>query len=406
MNLHSLILSGGGPFGVAFEAGSLICLEDALGAKLQDKFGAVIGTSAGAVTGAFLCTGSSPARILRSLSGRFPEDIEYFDPFMLLNFDPAQLPNLAQTLWRSTHFLAKDWWRKRLGGETLDQRKALFDGYLASIRSVLDLVPPGWFQVDGLGEFLRRNIPAPEGKSLRFDDLDKVLVIKTTDLGQGQEAICGPKEILGRAALHPLFQGCEMLPETDLIDAILYSSAIPFLFTPSSVRTRYMADGEVRQAPGLKMAEHLLQADSVVLVHPLAPLTGVQPQSPTSELFLQAILTLLEGSVTTSLLLSGDGIPAGRTLDRKIPYVYVRPTGAQMAELTDRSIVHLFRYRPSIAAAGYTSMLHALDGVPEDLAAEFAEVGLGWELSAARAKSQELEQAKADEPRLEKILLG
>jgi predicted acylesterase/phospholipase RssA len=405
MSEHALILCGGGPLGVAFETGALLCLEDALGTDLRDKIGAVIGSSAGAVTGAYLCTGSGPTRILRSLSGRFPEEIEYFDPFLLLNFDPRQLPSLVQTLWRSTHFLVRDWWRKRQGGDTLEQRKALYDSYLASIRSVLDLVPPGWFQVDGLGEFLQRTLPIAEGKILRFDELDRILLVKATDLGRGVEAICGPSSVLERARRHPLFSGCEILAEASLVEAVLYSSSIPFLFTPPALQERYMADGEVRQAPSLKMAEHLLEAETIFMINPLTPLHGVQPQSPTSELFLQAILTLLEGNITAGLLLSGDGLPAGRTLDRKIPYVYVRPTAEQMARLTDRSIVHLFRYRPQMAAAGYSSMLRALQAVPQDLAREFEARGLGWDLTRAQARARQLDEAEQDESRLEGTLI-
>ena len=217
----SLLLSGGGPLGVAFQVGALLCLEDALGRPIRQVFGSIIGASAGAVTGACLSTGSSPARILRALCGRFPEEIEYFDPFYLLNFDPAQIPSLTRTLWRGGQFLLRDWWRKRPHSvEEVAARKALYHDYLESIEAVIDMVPAGWFQVDSLRGFLSRTLRAPGEPLPRSDDLDSTLLIKATDLGRGIEVMFGPGSIVEKARHSPLLQDCQLL-DGDLIEAVI-----------------------------------------------------------------------------------------------------------------------------------------------------------------------------------------
>jgi predicted acylesterase/phospholipase RssA len=72
----TLLLPGGGPLGVAFQAGALVCLEDLFGEGFRRNVESIIGSSAGAVTGAFLSIGLTPELVIKSLSGRFPNEIE------------------------------------------------------------------------------------------------------------------------------------------------------------------------------------------------------------------------------------------------------------------------------------------------------------------------------------------
>ena len=53
----TLVLPGGGPLGVAFQAGALICLDDLFDGGFREHVQSIIGASAGAVTGAFLSIG-------------------------------------------------------------------------------------------------------------------------------------------------------------------------------------------------------------------------------------------------------------------------------------------------------------------------------------------------------------
>jgi predicted acylesterase/phospholipase RssA len=85
----TLLLPGGGVLGVAFQIGALIALEDIFREGFRTHVRSIIGSSAGAVTGSFLSIGLTPELVLKSLSGRFPHEIEYFDPSLLRRGAPG-----------------------------------------------------------------------------------------------------------------------------------------------------------------------------------------------------------------------------------------------------------------------------------------------------------------------------
>ena len=76
-----------------------------------------------------------------------------------------------------------------------------------------------------------------------------------------------------------------------------------------------------------------------------------------------------------------------------------------MDRLTERSVVKLFRYRPTIPAAGYQSMLRLLESTPAPIRRELADVGLSWDLEAALEVRRKLADAAASETAVEDLLL-
>jgi len=80
--MHALVLSGGGPLAVAWEAGLLAGLAEAGVAADQADF--ILGTSAGAIVGAQLTTGRTPAdlaaAILEEENGKPPPGARQYDP--------------------------------------------------------------------------------------------------------------------------------------------------------------------------------------------------------------------------------------------------------------------------------------------------------------------------------------
>ena len=112
--MHALVLSGGGPLAVAWEAGLLAGLAEA--GATADAADFVLGTSAGAIVGAQITTGRTPAMlaaaILEEEKGTPPPGARHYDPAAV-----AQLPALfAKALGGSGDHAAA---RAEVGGQAL-----------------------------------------------------------------------------------------------------------------------------------------------------------------------------------------------------------------------------------------------------------------------------------------------
>ena len=402
----SLLLPGGGPLGVAFQAGALICLEDLFGEGFFTNVRAIIGASAGSVTGSFLALGMTPELVVKSLSGRFPDEIEYFDPSILLRFDRDRVPNAFLALWRSVLFFLADLRRGTDSRLSLEERRARYEGYLKRVDDVINLVPQGWFSLAGLEAFLRRTLASPKGRPYTFDHLRPDLFICATDLTDGKAVLFGKKKFVKRVASTPFFSKHQYLADETLAEAILYSSAIPFLFVPHGRGRKILADGDVRNTAAVGVAKHLIGARFMVTINPLVPLPHVTRSGATSQLFLQTLLTALEGNVVAGLKLEfEEKYHHEEHGEESFDILYFRPSADDMKAMTGASVVNLFRYDPRNVFFGYRAVFETMRDHPVEARTILARYGYTLELDLAERRYALMQRHRHHGSALEDALL-
>jgi predicted acylesterase/phospholipase RssA len=402
----TLLLPGGGPLGVAFQAGALICLEDLFAEGFLAHVRSIIGSSAGAVSGAFLSVGLSPQMLVKSLSGRFPDEIEYFDPSILLRFDRGRVPNPFLTLWRSFLFFLTEIRRGGARTESLAARKQRYEGYLHRVDDVINLVPKGWFSLGGLEAFLRRNLAGRRGRPFRFDHLRTDLFICATDLTEGRAVLFGKKKFAARVASTPFFSKHQYITGQSLAHAILCSSAIPFLFVPHHDQHAILADGDTRNSAAVGVAKNLVGARFMVTVNPLVPLPRVGRSGTTSQLFLQTLLTALEGNVVANLKLEfEEKYHREEHGEDSFDIIYFRPSPQDMQAMTSNSVVNLFRYTPMNVFLGYRAVLETMRDHPQEARTILGRYGYTFDPTAAERRLAELQRHRNNPEALEDSLL-
>ena len=402
----SLLLPGGGPLGVAFQAGALICLEDLFREGFRTNVSTIIGASAGSVTGSFLALGMTPELVVKSLSGRFPDEIEYFDPSILLRFDRDRVPNPFLAIWRSVLFFLADLRRGTDSTLPLADRRKRYEGYLKRVDDVISLVPQGWFSLAGLEAFLRRTLSTPKGRPYTFDHVRPDLFICATDLSEGKAVLFGKKKFAKRVAATPFFSKHQYLTGQTLAEAILCSSAIPFLFVPHGGGRQILADGDVRNAAAVGVAKNLIGARFMVTINPLVPLPHVSRSGTTSQLFLQTLLTALEGNVVAGLKLEfEEKYHREARGEESFDILYFRPSGDDMRAMTHDSVVNLFRYDPRNVLFGYRAVFETMRDHPAEAQTILARYGYTLDLAVAERRYALMQRRRHDGNALEDVLL-
>jgi len=212
---RALVLGGGGLLGAMFQIGVLAALDEA--DRGLTEFDLVVGTSGGAVVGALLAAGLTPAE-LRSMAP---------------SFAPA---DLSQLCWRSlvawlvrspARVLARLREERRHGGLSLHDL----------ITAVLEAAPSGLLSLDPLIEFLARTLDE-RGFDDRFDALPGQLVVPAIDLDWGERVVFG----------------ADHLRSVAVSSAVAASCAIPRLFRPVTIDDRDLIDGGLTDLLNLDLA--------------------------------------------------------------------------------------------------------------------------------------------------------
>jgi len=401
----SLVLTGGGPLGVAFQAGALIALQDIFSAPFIQQVQTVVGSSAGAVTGAFVAMGLAPETVLKSMSGRFPREIEHFDPILLLDLERRQVPNLLTAGWRSLRLIISDI-RKDAAGLSPEARHRRYRTYLSRIEEFLNVIPKGWFRLQSLEAFLCKVLSDRRGRLYRFDHLRRDLFVCATDLSDGCPVLFGKRRFQPNLESMPFFSRHRCISGSSLAHAIVSSSAIPFVFLPYVRDGAILADGETRNTTALSVALKLGGSRFLILINPLSPLRGISPDCQTSEFTLQTLLTALEGNVAANLRVAL-GIREEMQASRGDPFdfLYFSPSPEEMQRMTGSSLVELFSYRPTHALAGYRAVFQQAIDPRGRLRAALGRHGheMNLDLAAMRFRLMELHQRDRDE--LEDLLV-
>ncbi len=401
----SLIMTGGGPLGVAFQAGALIALEDILAGGFAAHIATIVGSSAGAVTGAFLAMGFAPEIIIKSMSGRFPDEIQPFDPVLLLDLERRQVPNLITAVWRSLRLIVSDI-RKDLTGLSAEARRRRYQNYLTRIEELLNTIPKGWFRLHTLENFLCQVLSDRRGRLYRFDHLKRDLFICATDITDGRPVLFGKRRFKSKVESDPFFHHHRYVAGASLAHATVSSSAIPLVFLPYLRHGAILADGETRNTSALWIAQKLGRARLFVLINPLTPLRNLAPDCPTAEFTLQLLLTALEGNVAANVhqLLDRRGWAASR---QEAPHelLYISPTPQDMKLMTEGSLVTLLSYRPQHAAAGYRAAAEALATRESAFRAALTRYAYPVDLSLCRKRLALIEESRDRGEAIEDALL-
>jgi predicted acylesterase/phospholipase RssA len=237
----AVALAGGGPLGAIYEIGTLMALAEALEGFDFNDLDAYVGVSAGGFIAAGLANGLSPAYMYRMFIDSDSAEVP-FEPELLLK------PAFGEYAQRAAMVPA-------LLLESLRDylRNPLRQGFLASFQRLSRAIPTGVFNNAGIDVFLTRLFSLP-GLTNDFRHLRRRLFLVATDLDSGTAIAFGS-------------EGHDHVP---IATAIRASSALPGLFPPVEIDSRWYADGALKKtlhaSVALKEGARL-----VICINPLVP---------------------------------------------------------------------------------------------------------------------------------------
>jgi NTE family protein len=238
----ALVLAGGGIIGVLYEIGVLAALEEAFPpGPFSQHFDLFVGTSAGAVTAAFIANGAQPSEMFRALR----DDLD--SPF---NFHPEDVFGVAgNTIQLFTQFARP--LVGAVGGALRRRGRATLASMLADIEAHH---PPGFNSTEPLERAVCARFTAL-GYAHQFPALSRPLYVIGVDIDTAERLVFGAGE----------------LAQVHVCRAVAASSAIPILFQPVRIGERDVVDGAIAGATPIHVAAER-GARHVVYVNPLVPI--------------------------------------------------------------------------------------------------------------------------------------
>ena len=240
---RALVLAGGGIIGMLYEIGVLAALEEAFPpGPFSQYFDLFVGTSAGAVTAAFVANGAQPSEMFRALR----DDLD--SPF---NFRPEDVfgtpaGNMIQLFTQFARPVLG-----AVGGAILRRGRTTLASMLADFQAHH---PPGFYSTQPLERALCARFTAL-GYGHHFPALPRPLYVTGVDIDTAERLVFGTGE----------------LAQVHVCRAVAASSAIPILFEPIRIGDRDVVDGAVAGAPPIDVAAER-GARHVVYVNPLVPI--------------------------------------------------------------------------------------------------------------------------------------
>jgi len=238
----ALVLGGGGFTGGVYEIGALRALDLLSVNKSVNQFDIYVGTSAGSLIAALAANGVTPEQMMRIVNDQVPT------PFRDINLDLLLRPNYREyatkALQLPVHLLgvARSLGRSLGSFSTVDLAVALADA-----------LPSGLYSGKGIEEYMRTVLSDPD----RTDDfrlLQNELYLAATDLDTCERIVLGA-------------EGWDDVP---ISTAVRASTALPMVYTPTTVKDRELIDGGVVSTTNLDIAVEA-GAKFVIVVNPLVP---------------------------------------------------------------------------------------------------------------------------------------
>lgn len=262
-----LALAGGGPGGAAYEIGALVALEDTLAPLDLAALDVYVGVSAGAVVGASLANGVTPAKLVRGLAG-IDSDLPPMTPEVM--FTPAYREFMRRGALLPT-LLAEVTWRLTRGSQEQETMRAL--------ARLLEALPIALFDGKPLRDWLHTTF-SQDGRTDDFRKLRTRLIVVAADIASAESIRFGDT-------------GWEHVPISVAVQA---SAALPGLYAPVNVDGRDCVDGVLLKTVHASVAlEH--GVDLLFCVNPIVPVdtaagarVGVLPERVLMRRGLSAVL--------------------------------------------------------------------------------------------------------------------
>jgi len=233
----ALCLAGGGIEGMFYELGILRALDEHLDGRSVTEFDIFSGISAGAVLGAFLANGVTPAEIAHALHGRESR----VDPVTRgVLFDPNKNEVAKRVLGALTDFARGKWLTN-------------------PVDTAMKVTPTALFSGEKLRRYLEKQLTRP-GLSNDFRNLDKELFVGVTDQDTGT---------------HVTF-GTEGLDDMPISTAVRASAAMTPYYNPEKIGDRYFVDGIFTRTIDIDVAV-AAGARLVICVDPMTPVQVDEP---------------------------------------------------------------------------------------------------------------------------------
>ncbi|HEY5920072.1 MAG TPA: patatin-like phospholipase family protein [Kofleriaceae bacterium] len=376
----ALVLAGGAITGGAFKAGGLRALDELLrpSTRLTD-FDLFVGLSAGSVLASALAAGIDAEELFRITVGKSDK----FAPLRPYDF---MRPNLREPAERVALFVAKT---AEILGSYVSGREDPRTGQpftakqtaLKLVSVLARLAPTGFFDPDGLRDYLRRQIKqlgiADDFRALERER-GKTLLVTAVDINNGTQVVFGPKEHYAAVRVS---------------DAVSASCALPAWYRTARVRNpRYrepnerrwldLADGGVVRTANVGLAVKR-GADLVVVYNPFTPIRYIAGDRSLYEHGAYALASQIFRTVLGSRLDIGkDKIVVDPNVRADI--VYIEPRSEDLDFFAMNPLNFWSKHRA--AQHGYDSVRAALAENHEVLRDVFARHGI--ELSGARLLSR------------------
>ncbi|HWL64710.1 MAG TPA: patatin-like phospholipase family protein [Actinomycetota bacterium] len=240
-NKVALVLGGGGITGAAYHLGVLNAMNAMSPERSVNDFDLYVGTSAGAVIGACLANGITPEDMILANLG-------HESTVPAIGADEIMQPDrigLVRSMVRWPFGLLGA--LRRYAGHPFTT--SLIDG----LGAVAEGLPPALYTTDGTERYVRQLLET-DGRSNRFEEVKRKLLITATDIDAARRVVFGAQEG----------------PEAEISEAAAASTAIPLLYAPRRIGNRVYYDGGLRSTTNIDVAiGH--GARLVICINPLVP---------------------------------------------------------------------------------------------------------------------------------------
>lgn len=243
-----MVLSGGATKAFYFHLGVLKALR-------PTDITSIVGSSAGAVIGAFLASGATVETLLSSLEQK-QVYVPKFDAWMeILTSTMLFRPNIKEIVQQGLR-TAGEWGKFLLSLPMLINKDVLAEAIDTLLYSQDRLV--GIFDAIALEQLFTNILP-----SLKFSDTEIDLYVTGTQLDRRR-----------RAVFNGLYDFSDevndFMTDVPIHKAVRASSAIPGMFEPVKIKDAYYIDGEIQQTLSADIGVRL--ADRVIISHTYQPL--------------------------------------------------------------------------------------------------------------------------------------
>ncbi len=372
----ALVLAGGGTSGAVYEIGALRAIDELLVNRTVNDFDIYVGTSAGALVGAYLANGLSSVDLMRVVNDSHPI-ASFPESKHLFRLNTGEILRRSLGLPRRLLSTGKDALVSR-------GRLSVLDMVFSGLGTAL---PSGIYDNRAYGEWMADTL-ALTGCTNHFDQLTRELHIIATELDTGHRVVFSADT-----------------PDVSISEAVAASSAVPIVYKPFRIGHRDFIDGSARGNASLDVAIEQ-GAKLVVCINSLVPFDSTGQEGRNGELISKRGLEAVSAQATRVMLHSGLKYQI-KQLQRRHPDVDIiliepKPDDAMMFFA---NIMRL-QDRVKIAEHGFRSVSVDLAGSYDVFKETLARYGIQISRSMLLADLAGIREAQNDTAAVQRILEG